>query len=558
MAVVGVGPRGLSVVERLIIHLRATPPRTPVTIWAVDSVEHGSGRVWRTSQPDWFTMNATAGEVTAVSPDSHLGDLGLVEWSARTSTPLSPVDYPPRRTYGAYLRDIFRRLCERTPRGVTVHPVLGEVVGLSRVDGRALLTLHDGRALRADKVVLATGHGPSRPRPMLDNQVAADIAPDMPLDDIPAGATVAVRGLGLSFYDVTRALTVGRGGTFRSSASGAPRYLPSGDEPRILAGSRGGLPFRARPMFGQAPDAAPRPVVLTARRLDELRENALRTRGTPKLDFAREVEPLIIAEARAAYGDDLRLDQAARPFAGQRFATPERFRDRLTALLRADVAEARKGSRASPLKAATETLRATRPLLPSVVDFGGLLPGSHKDFLARFAPWSFILSAGPPDTHVEQLAALIEAGVVEVVGPAARFDVGDRITVESPQVAGSSRTADVFVDARVPVADIPRSQTPLLRGLVEDGVISEFVNTDPVTGETFATGGMAVTPAPSRVIARNGTADPDIYAIGVATEHTRWFTQVGTGRPRQDSPFCREADAIAADILHSVRNGARR
>ncbi|GAB3896816.1 hypothetical protein GCM10029964_078760 [Kibdelosporangium lantanae] len=533
VAVVGVGPRGLSVVERLVLRARG-----PVTVWAIDSVEHGAGRVWRSDQPEWFTMNATAGEVTVASPDSRLD--GFLDWS----TTFGPTDYPPRRTYGAYLSAMFRRLCDQAPPHVTIRPVLGEVTRLSPAAGRYVLTLEDGRTLAVDKVVLATGHGPSDPRPLVDGRIAADIAPDMPLDDIPAGATVAVRGLGLSFYDVTRALTIGRGGDFRRTA-GHLRYRPSGYEPRILAGSRGGLPFLARTRFDQAPEAAPRPTVFTPARLDDLREHALRVRGSTKLDFAREVEPLILAEARAAYGRDVKLDDVARPFTGQRFATPGRFRDRLTAVLRRDVTEARE---AGPLKAALETLRATRPLLPDVVDFGGLLPASHEDFLTRFAPWSFILSAGPPDSHVEQLVALVEAGVVDVVGPAARFGDGP-VTVESPWVAGSRRTADVFVDARVPVTDIRHSRTPLYRGLYADGLVSEFVNTDPATGESFATGGMAVTPAPCRVVDRYGRPNLDIHAIGVATEHTRWFTQVGTGRPGQDSPFCREADAIAIDIL---------
>jgi hypothetical protein len=49
--------------------------------------------------------------------------------------------------------------------------------------------------------------------------------------------------------------------------------------------------------------------------------------------------------------------------------------------------------------------------------------------------------------------------------------------------------------------------------------------------------------------ASQGEPDRDLYALGVATQNTRWFTQVGTGRPNQDSPFCRDADAIAQDLL---------
>jgi methylaspartate mutase epsilon subunit len=222
-------------------------------------------------------------------------------------------------------------------------------------------------------------------------------------------------------------------------------------------------------------------------------------------------------------------------------------------VLRDDVAESRKGVQDSPVKAALEVLRQIRPLLPTVVDFGGLLPDSHRDFLSRFEPLSYLLSAGPPDEHVEQVVALIEAGVVEVVGPMAEFRADDqsgRYVVSSPRVAGSARLADLFVEARVPAGDIRRTASPLLRQMAADGMVSQYVNVDPVSGTRFVTGGLAVTPGPPfHVIDGQGRPDPDIYAIGVAADRTRWFTQVGTGRPGKDSPFRRDADAIAVDAL---------
>jgi hypothetical protein len=75
VAIVGLGPRGLSVLERLLVNLRHRPPARPVVIWAIDPVEHGPGRVWRTDQPGWLATNATAGEITVRSPDIHLLEL---------------------------------------------------------------------------------------------------------------------------------------------------------------------------------------------------------------------------------------------------------------------------------------------------------------------------------------------------------------------------------------------------------------------------------------------------------------------------------------------------
>src|SRR5437763_5652018 len=90
IAIIGAGPRGLSVLERLLIRLRQVPPAGAVVIWAIDPAEHGCGRIWRTSQDRWLTANATAAELTMRSPDSprtagHDGD-SLAGWSVQQPT----------------------------------------------------------------------------------------------------------------------------------------------------------------------------------------------------------------------------------------------------------------------------------------------------------------------------------------------------------------------------------------------------------------------------------------------------------------------------------------
>ncbi|NUR83735.1 MAG: hypothetical protein HOY71_06570, partial [Nonomuraea sp.] len=211
---------------------------------------------------------------------------------------------------------------------------------------------------------------------------------------------------------------------------------------------------------------------------------------------------------------------------------------------------AREGCGGGVVTAAAEMLRAIRPLLPAIVDFGGLLPGSHRDFLARFVPESYVLSAGPPVAHVEQFVALLAAGIVCPVGPSPVVTpVEGGFAVSSPQVGGSCRYARVLLEASAPRQDVTRDASPLFRRLLADGMITEFVNADPVTGARFPTGGLAVTPSPYRVVGADGRADPDVHALGVVTGATRWFTEVGTGRPGRDSPFHRDADAIAAALL---------
>jgi hypothetical protein len=483
VAIVGLGPRGLSVLERLLINLSGRRPARPVVIWAIDPVEHGPGRVWRTDQPEWLTTNATAGELTVRSPDNHLlhratrtGASSFAEWTAGDTDQLASADYPERRHFGRYLAAVFDQLRARAPAGVEVRPVRGVATGLRRSGDQRWLTIdHGGRRPQVDKVVLATGHAELAPpdaerelREYADarglSYIGQGLTTEMPLSAVAPGTTVAVQGLGLTFYDVLRSLTLGRGGRFRRSADGTLRYLPSGREPVLCAGSRGALPFLARARVAQPPQTVPSPVALTGERLAALRASACAARGSPQLDFAAEVEPLIWLEVNFAYYScALRLrsgrraarrfaaayrglldgrhsvdpgllepllaahrladlpwigvEALARPFAGRTFADPAQFRHRLIDVLRRDVAESHKGTTRSPLKAALEAVRALRPVLPSVVDFGGLLPSSHRDFLSRWAPMSFVLSAGPPPSHVEQVVALLTAGVLEWSGP---------------------------------------------------------------------------------------------------------------------------------------------
>ncbi|URN11868.1 hypothetical protein LUW77_08770 [Streptomyces radiopugnans] len=116
-------------------------------------------------------------------------------------------------------------------------------------------------------------------------------------------------------------------------------------------------------------------------------------------------------------------------------------------------------------------------------------------------------------------------------------------------MAGSARTARVLIDARIPTPHLHRDTSPLVRGLLEDGLVSEYVVDDSVHGERFESGGLAVTRAPFHVVDAGGRVRADLYALGIPTEHTRWFTQVGSSRPGMRTLFYRDADAIAADLL---------
>lgn len=205
------------------------------------------------------------------------------------------------------------------------------------------------------------------------------------------------------------------------------------------------------------------------------------------------------------------------------------------------------------LKTSLDVLRDTRWVIRELMDFGGFHPQAHRDFLADFAPRHSFLAAGPPRVRVRYAMSLIEAGLLHVVGPETRFtaDAGsDSFVVSSEAVPGSDVLADVLIDARIPNPDVRLDPSPLTVNLLRRGLWTEFVNGE---GEAaFGTGGVAVTRSPFHPLTAEGRPETRLTVLGLPTEHTRWFTLVGSGRPGPWNEFIRDADAVAAAALGSV------
>jgi uncharacterized NAD(P)/FAD-binding protein YdhS len=627
VAIVGMGPRGLSVLERLLTRLAQVRARPPVSIWVFDPGEHGAGRIWRTDQPDWFMMNTPAGEVTMYSGDPDGGPPragsgpSLHEWllagnAGPTWSAIGENGYAPRSVYGSYLRDVFDTLVAHRPDDVTVHPVPARVVGVHPHDDKLRLVTHTGRTVVVDKVVLTTGHpvntADEREQVLLDyaggrsglRYVRGDSAADMNLTQVGAGEAVGILGLGLTFVDVLMALTVGRGGAFETDSSGQVRYRRGGREPRVVAGSRSGMPMLARGANQKEPKYRYQARFLTEVALAKARRRAGRETGTTQLDFRHDVLPLLRLEVEHVYYTTLVRDHAgeaaakrfarrhlasarpkssdavekllvefgiahaapidlartARPFSDLRFKSAAEFHRHVLGLLRQDLAEAARGNVNGAFKAALDILRDVRGAVRAAVDYGGLRPDSHRDdFLGWFNAINTMVSAGPPAIRLAQVHALIEAGVLGLVGPATEVSCdpgGAGFVLDSAQVGAARHVVTTLIDARIPQPSVRRDRSPLTRQLLADGLISEYVNGMPGAGNAFATGAVRATRAPFHVVDAEGRVNPDMYVLGIPTEKQRWFTQIGNGRPGPLTGFHADADAIARDVLADPLAGA--
>ncbi|MFF1680054.1 FAD/NAD(P)-binding protein [Streptomyces sp. NPDC058256] len=643
VCLVGAGPRGLSVLERLCAQERKSPRWDTVTVHVVDPDPPGSGRVWRPTQSRHLLMNTVSCQVTvytdaSVRIDGPLDEgPSLYEWAKALvshtleavpeagydemvlaeARRLGPDSYPTRALYGCYLTWAFQRVVANAAAHVTVrtHPVRAVALQDEHTTGRPAraqtVVLEDGTRLRGlSAVVLAQGHVPARlsdtERELAhyaEHHALTYLPPanpaDVDLSGIRPGEHVLLRGLGLNFFDYLALFTHGRGGVF-TRTGGRLRYRPSGREPRLYAGSRRGVPYQARGENEKGAHGRYYPRLLTAGYIAALRARAP-DRGA--IDFAADLWPLVskevcsvhyaallaargelpgpIEEFTEAYleaepgpEEDVLLDASgigaaerwdwellARPYGDRVFCDQAAFRSWLRSHLDDDVRLARQGNVSGPAKAALDVLRDLRNELRLAVDHGGLTAASHREDLdGWYTPLNAYLSIGPPASRIEEMAALIDAGILEVTGPGLRVDadahdpLGPCFTATSSALPDVRVRATVLIEARLPEIDLRRTADPLMNQLLRTGQCHPYriptgtTGTSSTGGAGHETGGLAVSERPYHVIDARGVPHPRRFAYGVPTESVHWVTAAGI-RPGVGSVTLEDSDAIAAAVL---------
>ncbi|WP_419992771.1 FAD/NAD(P)-binding protein [Streptomyces boninensis] len=629
MCVIGTGPRGLSVLERVCANA-ALAPEVDLTVHVVDPEEPGSGRVWRAGQSRHLLMNTVASQVSlftdaSVEMEGPLAtgpslyewaqliaplepeESGLDEGSLAEARRLGPDSYPSRAFYGRYLQWVAQRVMALAPEHVEIvtHRTRAVALDNAAVDGSPAgpaqrVRLENGQELTGlDAVVLSIGHVEAvDPEPLARLHTEArrlgltHLRPanpaDVDLDGIAPGEPVLLRGLGLNFFDYMALFTQGRGGSYERR-DGRLVYRPSGREPRMHAGSRRGVPYHARGENEKGAHGRHLPLLLDEKMVEKLRRQA---RSGPGLNFEADIWPLVAKEVETVYYTALlarsrdvfavdafrerflaaprgaaaetlldeygiaaadRWDWEAidQPTRGAQFDGPAAWRDWLVDRLRRDISAAHEGNVTGPLKSALDALRDLRNEIRLLVDHNGLTAASHRQHLDRwYTPLNAYLSIGPPASRIEEMVALIEAGVLSVVGPGVQISLDPaarRFVATSPRVLGSTVQATALIEARLPDIDLRRTADPLLRHLKATGQCS-LHHVHGAGGQAYETGGLAVTQRPYRLIDAGGRPHPRRFAYGVPTESVHWVTAAGI-RPGVNSVTLGDSDAIARAAL---------
>ncbi len=551
ISIIGMGSRGLSVLEQLIRAARINPQEVLV-IELFDPQPPGSG-LHAPEQPDYLMLNTMAGQLSAFSsafPVWKAGDppgLTFLQWctaeklrlderghvsNSHAGRPIEFGDFVPRKLLGRYLRDCYRYLLRLCPAHVDVRHHRGIVTGCCPTPGDRGFYLHtaDGQRCEADAVFVTTGHTP---------QPAVQCT----------GDRVAVEGLGLSAMDCIAALTEGRGGRFeRDDSLAGWRYTPSGLEPQIELFSRSGLPFHCRPQW--TPSAVvPQRLFFTAQAIAVQRETCCDGR----LDFVQQVLPLIKDEMRGAfYVAMARLQQAERAEDVRRvlqgassaearsevFVTlaeafgafdpqdylntqgwqgePHTYAQWFREWIANDLARSRRGTENSPLTQALEVWRDCRDLLRLAVDHNGLSDCSTQAFYGEWARLGNRLVGGPQKERYEDLLALIDAGVVRLLPPMA-INETDNLEVDS------------LIRARNAHSGLSQNRCALIDDLLRQGLI-RMAHPYPADGVAIDTS--------SRAIRRDGTVNQRLWVLGPAVEGSRFYNHyVPTPDPACKAPL---------------------
>ena len=308
IVIIGCGPRGTYCFRRLALQLREKPLRNTVHIHVVEkSGKFGGGGVHSVSQPHWLLLNTVASQITAFGDDDREARASearrtLHGFLMERGFDFGPNDYPPRALHGEYLANAFDWTEANLPSGVFLHRRSAEAVDILEPAGNIQqVILKDGDTIPANEIILVTGHAKNRvvPGSMEDaclefarsqNEKGVDLSythSPYPitekLERIPAGDSVYVIGMGLTAIDVIKGFTYGRGGSFKNGA-----YLPTGKEPRVILGSRTGLPFCARGYNQKQAQYKGR--FFTAEFIQSLKK------GGGKIDFEADLLPTIRRE----------------------------------------------------------------------------------------------------------------------------------------------------------------------------------------------------------------------------------------------------------------------
>lgn len=511
---------------------------------------------------------------------------------------IDPNRFSSRALFGVYTQWFFDEIMNNLAAEVQVHFYPQSVTRIQRHAAQFKIQAQTDLNLTVDQVILAPGHAAQINSPEDENladfaqaeqllYLPANHPADAPLEKIQAQQNVILRGLGLSFFDYMAKLTIGRGGHFTRDSSGKLSYQPAGTEPHLIAGSRHGVPLHARGVNQKIGGQSYQPRFFTPAALDHFAE---KHNGHVSFDFfihllKKEMSykhyfnvvsdtainwAFAVTDFLQALNSADDLDATAKawglpeqqiinwatiiaPFDNAKNVNV--YQQTFLAYLINDIQDARLGNRDAPFAGAFDLLRDVRSTIRYYVTNNYLNDAEYARFLQEFNPFNNIVSVGPPVARVEQMAALMEAGILTLVGPGmqvqcqpanqqhpAQFLVTDHLNQQFE--------AQQLVEARLHGINVKTSADPLIQDLVDQKMLNtrDYQKND---GQILKVGGAMIDRKTMRVLDENNQPVAGLRLWGALTEGWSWFTTFSP-RPNSHDKILQDAENIANDIFTNL------
>jgi hypothetical protein len=245
--------------------------------------------------------------------------------------------------------------------------------------------------------------------------------------------------------------------------------------------------------------------------------------------------------------DQLTWEGLVSPIPARALQSRRQYDDWLRGYMWRDYEQACLGNLDGPMKSACDVLRDVRDVVRSAIDYGGLTEQSHRWVLSEFLPIMNRLAVGPPKERIAQLLALMDAGVVRSdFGPGAKSVLDERSGhfVIHSHWTGDSAKADVLVRGRASLPGPLEDKSPLMRKLVQRGVVRPFMN------GKFHPGGISVD-RNMNVVGRDGAAQTTLWALGTLVEGCKFYTFV-LPRPGANSTSMVDAGRAVGGMMDAI------
>ena len=556
IAIVGLGPKGLYSLERLLAQIAYKKIESKIEIHLFNSNEYfGSGAIYAKDQPHYLLMNYSSSNINAWIDESPAPIIAkpdcfqnwLLEQGYQKESTIYK-NYAPRAVVGQYLQDVFIKLIEASPENVSIYVHNLTVSDITRTDEKFQIeTTENSSFSDIDDIMLTTGHQSAgadfNSFPDKTSKIEFVYPTSIKLKKVGKG-NIAIRGFGLTCIDTVLELTEGRGGRFVSRDS-RYEYLSSEKEPnKLYIISRSGLPMI--PRTGNK-DEIDQLYYFTEKNIEKETDRTFlgcylplikkeiffhfyRTLFRKHEDYLRfepdfkKVEEQI-SKFHFKYPDleKFSWESFVNPFLGQDQISHEEMLNYLRYL----VDEAEKGIEQSSIISAAAVWRKISPIFNKYYSFGKLDADSHRTFDTEFFGIFNRIAYGPPIENYRKFITLGESGILDFSmvrnseieeNPDGTFflmkNPSRSIITESQHESNSEKISiDVLIDARIPKGIDPKLNR-LYSNLIEKGLLRKFTN---VNDGTFITGGIEVNPN-GNAINSQGEIEQNISLYGTPTE----------------------------------------